>query len=111
MSVANPLSGSFASVGMPPTDIVEELDQDPVLSSGSARFGPEDDPSIHYIDRSFRDGLKMIIDFQIKFSFKRNYWVVILSPTDTVNNPPPGCIAVYLEALEYGLRFPYPKLL
>ena len=31
--IASPLLGPFASIGMPPTNIVEEWDQDPVLSS------------------------------------------------------------------------------
>jgi len=92
-------------------DIVEEPDQDPVLFSGPARSDSKDGPGTHYIDLSFRDELKKIINFEVKFSFKRNYWVVIPSPTNTVDNPPPGCIAVYLEVLEHGLRFPLPKVI
>jgi len=46
----------------------------------------------------------------VKFSFKPNYRVVVLSPTDTVDNPFPGCIAVYLEASECGLQFVLPNI-
>jgi len=110
VSVANPLPGPFASLGMPSTDIVEELDQDLVLSSGPARSNPKDGPGTHYIDPSFREELKKMVNFEVKFFFRRNYRVVIPSPTDTVDNPPPCCIAVCLEALEHGLRFPIPKV-
>jgi len=54
--------------------------------------------------------VKKIINFEVKFSFKWNYRAVFPSPTDTVNNSPLGCITVYLEALEHGLRFPLPKV-
>jgi len=70
----------------------------------------EDELDAHYIDPSFRNGLKKIIDFKDKFSFKRSYWVVIPSPINTVDNPLPGCIAVYLEELEHGVRLPLPKV-
>jgi len=108
--VANPLPGPFASVGMPPTDVVEELDQYPAPSEGPARSDPEDGPGTHYIDPSFRSELRKVINFELKFSFRRNYRVIVPNPTDTVDNPPPGCVAVYLEALELGLRFPLPKI-
>ena len=36
VSVANALPGSFAGIGMPSTDVVVELDQDPTLSEGPA---------------------------------------------------------------------------
>jgi len=110
VSIANPLLGLFASVGMPPTDIVEELDQDPILSSGPAWSNSKDGPSTHYIDLSFHDTLKKIINYEVKFSFKQNYQVVIPSPSNKVNNPP-GCVPVYLEALEHGLRLHFLKLL
>ena len=70
----------------------------------------EDRPNTHYIYPSFRNELRKIINFEVKFSFKRNYRVVVPSPTNIVDNPPLGCIAVYLEALEHGLRFPLPKV-
>ena len=110
MSVANLVAGLFAIVSIPFTDIVEEPDQDLVLSSGLARSDPEDAPNTHYINPSFRGELKNIINFEVKFSFKRNYQAVIPSPTDNVDNPPPGCIAVYLEALEHGLQLPLLKV-
>jgi len=91
-------------------DVVEEPDQDPVLSEGPARSDPEDSPDTHYIDPSFQDELRKIINFEVKFSFRRNYRVIITSPTDTVDKPPPGCVAVYLEALELDLHFPLPKV-
>ena len=55
--------------------------------------------------------MRKVINFEVKFSFRRNYRVIVPSPTDTVDNPPPGCVAVYLEALELGLRFPLPKII
>ena len=110
VSVANPLPGPFASVGMSPTDVVEEPDQDPAPSDGPARSDPEDGPGTHYIDPSFRNELRKVINFEVKYSFRRNYRVIVPSPTDTIDNPPPGCVAVYLEALELGLRFPLPKI-
>jgi len=110
VSVANPLPGPFASIGMSPTDVVEEPDQDSAPSEGPARSDPEDGPGTHYIDPSFRNELQKVINFEVKYSFRRNYRVIAPSPTDTVNNPPPGCVAVYLEALELGLRFPLPKI-
>ena len=110
VSIANPLLKQFASVGMPPTDIVEEPDQDPVLSGGIAQSDPEDGADTHCIDPSFRDGLKKIVNFEVNFSFKWNYRVVIPSPSDTADNPPLGCVVVYLEALELDLQFPLPKV-
>ena len=110
VSVVEPLPWPFVSVGMLHTDVVEELDQDPVLSEGPARSNLEDGPGTHYIDPSFRDELRKIVNFEVKFSFRQNYRVIIPNPTDTVDNPPPGCVAVYLEALQLGLRFPPPKL-
>ena len=53
VSVGNPLPRPFASVGMPPPDIVEEPNQDPILSNGLARSNLEDGPSTHYVDPSF----------------------------------------------------------
>jgi len=58
---------------MPSTDIVEELAQDPVISSGPSRSNPEDGFETHYINSSFHDELKKIIDCEVKFSFKLNY--------------------------------------
>ena len=63
MSIANPLPGPFASIGMPSMDVVEAPDQDPILSSGPARFDLEVGPDTHYIDPSFRDELKKIVNF------------------------------------------------
>jgi len=67
VSITNPLPGPSASVGMPSMDVGEELNQDPVLSSGPARTNPEDGPSTHCIDPSFRDELKRIVNFEVKF--------------------------------------------
>jgi len=53
VSVAIPLPGPFVTVGVSPTNIVEEPNQDPVLSSSSARSDQEDGPGTHYIDPSF----------------------------------------------------------
>ena len=50
VSIANPLLGPFTSISMPPMDIVEERDQDPVLSSNPARSDSEDGPDTHYIN-------------------------------------------------------------
>ena len=50
------------------------------------------------------------MNFEVKFSFRRNYRVIIPCPTDTVDKPPLGCVTVYLEALELGLRFSLPKI-
>jgi len=44
-------------------DVVEAPDQDPILSSGPARFDLEVGPDTHYIDPSFRDELKKIVNF------------------------------------------------
>ena len=110
VSVTNPLPGQFASVGMPPTDVVEEPNQDPAPSEGPARSDPEDGPRTHYIDPAFRNELRKIINFEVKFSFRRNVRVIAPSSTDTVDKPPPGCVAVYLEALELGLYFSLPKI-
>ena len=44
VSVAKPLPGPFANVGMPPMDVVEEPNQDPVLSKGPVRSDLEDGP-------------------------------------------------------------------
>jgi len=75
--VANPLPGSFASIGMPPTDIVEELDQDLIFSSGLAWFDSKDGLDDHHINPSFHDKLKKRVNFEVRFSFKWNYWVAI----------------------------------
>jgi len=69
-------------VGMPSTDVVVEPDQDPTLSEGPARSDPEDGLGTHYIDPSFRDELRKIVNFDVKFSFRRNYRVLVPSPTD-----------------------------
>ena len=37
--------------------------------------------------------------------------MLVPSPTGTVDKPPPGCVAVYLEALELGLHFPLPRII
>ena len=87
-----------------------EPDQDLILSEGPARSDPEDGPSTHYIDPSFRDELQKIVNFEVKFSFRRNYRVIIPNPTNTIDRPPRGCVTVYLEALELGLLFPLPKV-
>ena len=110
VSVANPLPGQFASVGMLQTDVVEEPDQDPTPSEGLARSGPEDGPRTHYVDPVFRNSLRKIRNFEVKFSFRRNFPVIVPSSTGMVDKPPPGCMAVYLETLELGLRFPLPKI-
>ena len=68
--MANPLSGPFASVGMPSTDVVVEPNQDLTLSEGPARSDPDDGPGTHYIDPSFRDDLLKIVNFEVKFSFR-----------------------------------------
>ena len=67
--VANPFPGPFASVGMPPTDVVEEPDRDPAPSEGPGRSDPEDGPRTHYIDPSFRNELRKVINFEVKLSF------------------------------------------
>jgi len=72
---------------MPPTNAVEEPEQDSTPSSGPSRSGPEDVPDFCYISPSFHDKLKNIIGFEVKFSFKRNYKVVIPLSIDTVDNP------------------------
>ncbi|KAJ8437474.1 hypothetical protein Cgig2_002975 [Carnegiea gigantea] len=64
VSTANPLSERFASVGVPPTNIVEESEQDLAPSSSPARSDPEDGPNSNYINSSFRDELKKIIEFK-----------------------------------------------
>jgi len=71
---------------MPSTNIVEEQDQDLVLSNGPARSDLEDGPGTHYINPSFRDELKKMVNFEVKFSFKRKYQVVIPSPIDIFDN-------------------------
>ena len=73
VSVANPLLGPFANVGMPSTNLVEELEQDLALSSSPTRPDPEDRPGTHYIDPSFQNELRKIINFEVKFSFKQKY--------------------------------------
>ena len=60
-------------------------------------------PGTHYIDPCG-------INFKVKFSFRRNFRVIVPSSTDTVDKSSPGCVAVYLAALELGLRFPLPKI-
>jgi len=85
VSVANPLPGPFASVGMSPTDVVEEPEQDPAPSEGPARSNPKDGPGTHYIDPAFRNELRKIRNFEVKFSFRWNFWVIVPSSTDTVN--------------------------
>jgi len=87
ISIANPLFRAFASAGMPPANAVEEPEQDSTPSSGPSRSGLEDVPNSYYISPSFHDKLKNIIGFEVKFSFKRNYKVVIPLPIDTVDNP------------------------
>jgi len=95
---------------MLPTDIVEEPDQDPVLSNSPTRCDLEDGPDTHYIEPSFCNELKKIVDFEVKSSFKRNYRVGIPSPSDTIDNPLPICVVVYIEALEHGLQFSLPTV-
>jgi len=73
---------------MLPTDVVDEPDQDSVLSEGSARSDPEDGLDTHYIDYSFRDELRKIVNFEDKFSFRWNDRVIIPNPIDNVDNPP-----------------------
>jgi len=94
---------------MLPTDVVEEPDQEPSPFEGPARSDPEDGPMTHYIDPAFHKELQKITNFEVKFSFRRNFRVIVPSSTDTVDKPPPSC-AVYLEALELGLRFSLPKI-
>ena len=72
---------------------------------------PEDGPGSHYTNPLFRKELKKVIDFELKCSLGRNYRVFTTSETDTIDNPLSRCIDVYLEALEYGLRFPLPKIM
>ena len=109
VSVTNPLPGPFTSIGMLPTDVVEEPDQEPSPFEGPARSDPEDGPMTHYIDPAFHKELQKITNFEVKFSFRRNFRVIAPSPTDTVDKPLLGCMVVYLEALELGLRFPFQK--
>jgi len=52
VSIANSLPGPFVSLGMPPTNIVEESEQDLASSSGSARPDPEEMPDSYYINPS-----------------------------------------------------------
>jgi len=111
VSIANPLLGPFASKGMPTIDIVVEPDQDPILSNGPTRSDPYNRHGTHYIDPFFCYELKKIVDFEVRLCFKWNYRVVIPSSTDTVDNSPSGCIAVYLEALKHGLRFSLLKVI
>ena len=54
--------------------------------------------------------IKKIIDFEMKYSFQYNYMVSVASHADTIDNPSPGCIGVNLEALEYDVQFPLPKI-
>ena len=58
MSVTNSLPRTFASTSMSSTDIVEEPNQNPILSNGPTRSNPEDGTNNHYIDPSFCDELK-----------------------------------------------------
>jgi len=95
---------------MPLTIVVEEPEQDPNPSSGPARSNLEDGPDSHYISPLFHKEFKKVIDFKLKYFFRRNYRVLIPSEIKTVDNPPPGCIGVYLEALQYGLWFFLPKI-
>lgn len=86
-SIFNSLSMHFASVGMRPTNVVEELEQDLSPSSGPTRVDPEDGPNSHCINPSFPDELKKIIYFKVKLSFQCNYRVITLSITGTIDNP------------------------
>jgi len=72
---------------MPSTNAVEESEQDSTPSTGPSKSGPEYVPDSYYISPSFHDKLENIIGFEVKFSFKRNYKVVIPLPIDTVDNP------------------------
>jgi len=85
-SIDFPLPEPFVSIGMSLTDIVDDLNHDPFLSSGFARSDLEDGLDTHYIDPSFRDKLKKIVNFEVRFLFKQNCRVVIASPSNTVDN-------------------------
>jgi len=62
------------------------------------------------INPSFLSELKQIVDFEVRFSFKRNYQVVIPSPSNAIDDLA-GCVTIYLKALEHGLRFSLPKVI
>ena len=103
VSTANTLLGPFPSIGMTPAIVDKESKQDPTPSSSHVRSDPEDGPDSYHINPSFYDEIKDILDFKVKFSFKHNYKMVIPSTADTIDNLHPGCVAVYPQALEYGL--------
>ena len=90
--------------------LVEEWEHNLAHSYSPARSDLEDGLDSHYINPFHCDELKKIINFEVKYSFQRNYRVIVPSPTDAIDNPPPRCIGVYLEALEYDLQFPLPKI-
>ena len=94
---------------MPPTDVVEEPGQDPAPSEGPAGSDLEDGPGTHYID--FHNELRKVINFEVKFSFRRSYQLIVPSPTDTVDKPPPGCVAIYLELWNWVFVSPSRKSL
>ena len=110
MLVANPLPETFASISIPITDIVDVPKLDPIPYSGPAKSDPEYIPGSHYINSSFSGEVSKVTDFVVTFSFKSNHRVIVPLPINTVVNPPLSCIAMYLEALEHGLRFPLPQI-
>jgi len=94
MSIVNPLPELFSSIGMSTTDVVDAPQLDPVPSSSPTRSDLDEGAGSHYINPSFHRELKKVTDFEMKFSFERNYRVIVLSPTDTVVKPPSSCIVV-----------------
>ena len=54
--------------------------------------------------------LSKSIDFEVKYSFRRNYKVIVPSHTNTIDNAPLRYISVYLETLEYNLQFSLPRI-
>ena len=67
--VSNPLPWPFASIGISPTDIVQEPEVDLTPSSSPTRSYLKDEFGSDYINASFHDELKKIGGFEVKFSF------------------------------------------
>ena len=69
-------------------DIAYEPEHDPALSYDPSRSDPVDVPNTYYSNLFFCYELKKIVNFEVKFSFKWYYRMVVSSLIDIFDNPP-----------------------
>ena len=81
--VANPLHEPFSNLAcQPPTYWTHQS-----RTSSPDRSDLEDGPGTS-TNPTFHDEVKKVTNFEVKSSFKRNYKIIVPSPTDVVSDPP-----------------------